>query len=257
MSISNISNTTNKMGKVLLTAWLSMLICIVCHNANAQKGFFDLNVSYNKFTQYFEKPVGSILTDIDDDVQTYNINTPSLDTDSISLLNINLGYNFHLDNGCYLGFYLGYSKMKGFQLGNTATMFTFSPHITYMIHLNKHFIYTPNCYVSIGYGTTKMGVVSISVGPLSQPFDLGNIKKINLRFGISPFSFDYKLSEAASVNLALLTPMLNIMKYSYATEDFNQTTKDVVFLYGQVGFKLYLNKKNTDLQNNKNKKHKR
>ncbi len=225
----------------------------------AQKGFFDINIGYNKYNQHFDKELGGQTLDIED--ETSGLGLPvlqeDLTLDKPTLLNVSIGYNFHLENGCYLGLYLGYSQMKGERTANEATLLSFSPHLSYMIKIGKRFVYTPNCYASIGYGTTALGDVTLSLGGVAQTVNMGNVTKLNFRFGINPFSFDYKVSELASVNLTFLTPQLNVMRYSFENEDYNQTTKDVVFLYGQVGFKLFLNKKDHSMQNTKHKKRRR
>lgn len=247
------------MRRFIQLVYLFVVLLLFPMFVKAQKGFFDINIGYNKYNQYFDKELGVQTLDIEGESSGLDlpIDKEDLTLDKPTLLNVSIGYNFHLENGCYLGLYLGYSQMKGERIGNEATLLSFSPRLSYMIKIGKRFIYTPNCYVSIGYGTTSFGEITLSEGGVAQTVNMGDVTKLNFRFGINPFSFDYKVSESASINLTFLTPQFNVMRYSFENENYNQTTKDVVFLYGQVGFKLFLNKKDYSIQNTKNKKRRR
>ena len=247
------------MKKRLLSFCLGIFMVLCSVSATAQKGFFDLNASYNKFTTHFSKPImfGADLNLDGNPMISISPDDFAVSDLDVTMLNISLGYNFHLENGCYLGFYLGYSQFGADQTVKVNYV-SFAPHLTYLIPLTKKITYTPNCFISAGYCITSVAEnVSLSIGPISLEATGDQPAKYNFKFAINPFSFDYKLSAVASFNLTLLTPMLNVMQYTYDNEDYNQTTKDIVFLYGQVGFKFYLSKKDASQVNTKNKKRRR
>ena len=185
------------MKKYVFILCLSAFVFLNCNNARAQKGFFDINVSYNKFTQTVNQSTG--LLDLNVQIDTTGDlpempETPPFVKDHATILNIGAGYNFRLEDKAYLGFYLGYSKITSEVVGNDATFLSFTPKFTYIIDIYKKIKMTPNFYVSVGYGTTSLGKMTVNVGGLSSTMDMGDITKMNIRLGINPLSFDFFLS---------------------------------------------------------------
>ncbi|MBR1626693.1 MAG: hypothetical protein IJ681_06070 [Bacteroidales bacterium] len=184
----------------------------------AQKSFVEVNGTYSMFTQKTDfKVLGKTLT-VEDDL---NVTT------------FNLGYSTSLTKSWYIGAMLGYSTIKGDEDDNEVNLYALTPKLTYVYPLHPMFSWTPNCYVTFGYGKTDLGSVAGK--------DLGDINKLNIRIGISPLSFDINLTNKIAVNVTALTPYYNIMKYSYSEDkDRNFTQKDFVYLGGQIGVKFYL-----------------
>ncbi|MGP1515523.1 MAG: hypothetical protein ACTTJH_06140 [Bacteroidales bacterium] len=247
------------MRKLRLIIYFLLFTIVFCVNAHTQRGFFDFNIGYNKFTQHFDKPI-LFNTNIDLNVNpllSLKIEDLKVSEVEMSLLNVSFGYNFHIEKGCYIGFYIGYSQYGGNWVKGINYL-SFSPHITCIIPLTKHIFYTPNCFASVGYCMSSIiDIDTIHIGTFTLDITGQQAPKYNFRFAINPFSFDCRLSQMASISFTVLTPMLNVMKFSYKNKDYDQTTKDIVFLYGQLGVKFYVNNKNIVAQSGKGKKRRR
>ena len=179
----------------------------------AQKSFMEVNGTYSLFTQKTE--IGMLTIE-----------------DDLNVVTFNLGYNAALTKKLYFGGMLGYSTIKADEGDNEVNLWTLTPKLTYVHHLHPMFSWTPNIYVTFGFGKTDLGTF---LGT-----DLGDINKLNVRIGVSPLSFDINLTNKIAVNVTALTPYYNIMKYSYSkNDDRNFTQKDFVYLGGQLGLKLY------------------
>ena len=203
----------NKMKKLLL-----VVAALVFANVTfAQKSFIELNGGMSMFTQKTDVKILGKTQTIEDD---------------LTVLNFNIGYNYAIANNLYLGGMLGYTSISGDEDDNEVNLYTLTPKLTYVFNLSPVFAWTPNCYVTIGYGKTELGTVA--------GYDLGDINKLNFRIGVSPLSFDISLTNNFAINVTAMTPYYNIMRYSYSKDDDkNFTQKDFVYLGGQLGVKFY------------------
>ncbi|MBQ7985335.1 MAG: outer membrane beta-barrel protein [Bacteroidales bacterium] len=155
------------MKKTFITTLALVCLTLGAYTAKAQKSFIEVNAGYSMYTMDY-KVGGTTLSD------------------DINVFNVNLGYSYNIAGDFYFGGTLGYTDLSGDKDDNGVSLYTLTPKLTYFMALGSKMYWTPNVYVTFGYGKTDLGKVA--------GVDLGDINKLNVRIGLSPFSLDFRLS---------------------------------------------------------------
>ena len=189
------------MKKIFLTM---VALVLMGTTAMAQRSYFDVNFGYSQDNTY----------DSDLDFQ---------------IKNLSVGYNMLIAEDLYFGGTLGYSILNADKSNYEVNLFTLTPRLTYQMQLGSNFYWTPNLYVTLGYGSKDLDL------------GVGKYNHYNVRAGLNILSFDYRINNVFAVNLNVLTPYYNYMKVSYSENDnLDYNYNGLVYLGASIGLKISL-----------------
>lgn len=197
-------------------------VVLMATTSMAQSSYFEANFGFTNEDNTFTKTVFGKEINYDFSSQVKNIT---------------IGYNVAITSNMYFGATLGYSMVGSDNEDSEVNLFTLTPKLTYQYRLGGGFYWTPNVYLTAGYGIHDLGEI------LGQ--DAGQINYLNFRIGLNVLSFDFRLNKQFAINLTALTPYYNIMNASYSDENFENSTEadsynGFQYVGGTIGVKFSL-----------------